>query len=180
MPSSRWSRRKDRDGADRGSDGGARAEKRAASDDDSVDLDDGADAWWTGRGETADDASGVKSHTGPRTADEIREAFKRKRKRPEPAAKPHGAFSEYYSADSLFTSVDEGDTDLFDPEDPYVVLGVPTSATWEQVTSAHRRLAKIHHPDRLLSADDEERVKSEQRMAEINIAYAELRKRRGI
>jgi DnaJ-domain-containing protein 1 len=143
-------------------------------------TDDDANAWWTGRGEPAETDAELDSHLGPKTADEIREAFKRKNRKPEPEAKPHGAFSEYYSADSLFTTVNDDSVDpgAFDPDDPYVVLGVPASASWEHIVSAHRRLAKLHHPDRLLDASPEDKELSANRMAEINLAYAELRKRR--
>ncbi len=145
-------------------------------------TDDEANAWWTGRSTPRDTDSELDSHRGPKTADEIREAFKRKRGRPEPEAKPHGAFAEYYSADSLFTNVDDDSVDAgaFDPDDPYVVLGVPASASWEQIVSSHRRLAKLHHPDRLLEASPEDKEASADRMAEINLAYAELRRRRGL
>ena len=44
--------------------------------------------------------------------------------------------------------------------------------------AAHRRLAKPHHPDRLLNATPEDRQRSEDRMRDINIAYAELKRRR--
>ncbi|HUW03255.1 MAG TPA: J domain-containing protein [Acidimicrobiales bacterium] len=143
-------------------------------------TDDDANAWWTGHGEPAGTDAGLDSQLGPKTADEIREAFKRKKRRPEPEAKPHGAFADYYSADSLFTTVnnDSVDPGAFDPDDPYVALGVPASASWEQIVSAHRRLAKLHHPDRLLDASAEDQELSANRMAEINLAYAELRKRR--
>lgn len=144
-------------------------------------TDDAANAWWTGRNDPKKETdTELDSHLGPKTADEIRESFKRKRGRPEPEAKPHGAFAEYYSADSLFTTVDDDSVSSgeFNPDDPYVVLGVPASANWDQIVSAHRRLAKLHHPDRLLDAAPDDREKSEERMAEINLAYAELRRRR--
>lgn len=34
------------------------------------------------------------------------------------------------------------------PPDPYIVLGLTCGATLDQVKSAHRKLAKCHHPDR--------------------------------
>lgn len=172
MSSKKWGRRRDRD---------APAPPPVDPADAEV-TDDVANAWWTGRGEPEATDSKVQSKLGPKTADEIRESFKRKGRRAEPEAKPHGAFAEYYSADSLFTHVDDDsiDSGVFDPDDPYVVLGVPKSASWEQIVSAHRRLAKLHHPDRLLDAPPDEKVSSADRMAEINLAYAELRRRRGV
>ena len=116
---------------------------------------------------------------GPRTAEEVREAFRKKRRSTEPE-RDKAVFDEYFSAESLFTTVGgEIDGEVFDRDDPYVVLGVAGSATWEQITLAHRRLAKLHHPDRLLHATAADREKSESRMREINVAYSELRRRRG-
>lgn len=153
--------------------------RRSSGDDDHVDLDDDVDSWWTGRG-AEEAASPQTSDLGPRTAEEVREAFKRKRRKPESAGKSGGAFSDYYSADSLFTTVtdESADGELFDPDDPYVVLGVPATSTWEQITAAHRRLARLHHPDRVQGAPDEEQRKSADRMSAVNLAYAELRRRR--
>lgn len=48
--------------------------------------------------------------------------------------------------------------------DWWKVLGVPRTATAEQITAAYRQLASQHHPDKGGSAD---------RMAEINLAYRE-------
>ena len=53
--------------------------------------------------------------------------------------------------------------------DPFAVLGVPPSASAEEVAAAYRRLAKRWHPDR--SPDRA----AEGRMAEINAAYDLLR-----
>jgi DnaJ domain len=50
--------------------------------------------------------------------------------------------------------------------DPYAVLGLPPTATPDQVAAAYRRLAKEWHPDR--GGGDE-------RMAQINAAYDVLR-----
>ena len=50
--------------------------------------------------------------------------------------------------------------------DPYEVLGVPRTATEEEVTKAYRKLAKKYHPD--LNPGDEEAAK---KMSEINAAY---------
>ncbi|MCC6618034.1 MAG: J domain-containing protein [Chloroflexi bacterium] len=53
--------------------------------------------------------------------------------------------------------------------DPYAVLGVPRNATPQQVTRAHRRLAKAHHPD--LNAGTDEAA---EHMRQINEAWAIL------
>lgn len=33
-------------------------------------------------------------------------------------------------------------------ETPHTILGIPLTATWEEVRKAHRRLVKQYHPDR--------------------------------
>jgi hypothetical protein len=53
--------------------------------------------------------------------------------------------------------------------DPHGVLGVPPTATPEEIAATYRRLAKEWHPDRGGGAD------AESRMAEINAAYDLLR-----
>ena len=51
--------------------------------------------------------------------------------------------------------------------DPWAVLGLPETATWDEVRAAHRRLAKVLHPDAGVEADH-------RRMAELNEALATL------
>ncbi len=53
--------------------------------------------------------------------------------------------------------------------DPYKVLGVPTTATDDEVKKAYRHLAKKYHPD----ANPGNRL-AEQRMKEINAAYDQI------
>ncbi|MEZ5141128.1 MAG: J domain-containing protein [Acidimicrobiales bacterium] len=55
------------------------------------------------------------------------------------------------------------------------VLDLRDDATPADVNHAYRRLAKQHHPDRYVEADDEIRRFHEERMAVINQAYATLR-----
>lgn len=66
-----------------------------------------------------------------------------------------------------------------DPDDPYSVLGVDSAASWETIVEAHRRLARHNHPDQLFGRTDDEVVAAEERIRDINVAYQELRVRRG-
>ena len=100
---------------------------------------------------------------------------KRRRATVEDSARQR-VFDEYYADESLFAALDE----LARPqEDPYVALGLDERASWDQITSAHRRLAKLHHPDRLSDPSSDARLRSEERIRKLNIAYTELRRRRG-
>ncbi len=57
-------------------------------------------------------------------------------------------------------------------EDPYEVLGVPPDATWAEVCSARRRLAKAWHPDCSGPGGDDD---GGRRMALVNRAFEEVR-----
>ena len=57
--------------------------------------------------------------------------------------------------------------------DPYKVLGIPSTATDDEVKQAYRRLAKRYHPD--ANPGDQN---AERRMQEINAAYDEIMNRR--
>lgn len=54
--------------------------------------------------------------------------------------------------------------------DPYEVLGIPRSATQQEVTDSFRKLAKKYHPD--LNPGDKN---AQSKMAEINVAYEEIK-----
>jgi DnaJ-domain-containing protein 1 len=129
----------------------------------SVQINGAEHAWWAERDELE---TGQVPHG-------------RKRRTPPPPPGPkRSAFEAYYSSESLFDW--SGDAvGVLDETDPYVVLGVPVSATWDEIISAHRRLAKLHHPDRLVDATDEQRESGNERIRELNIAYMELRRRKG-
>jgi DnaJ like chaperone protein len=55
-------------------------------------------------------------------------------------------------------------------------LGVPKSAGVEEISAAYRKLARTHHPDKVANLKPELREYSEQRMKEINAAYAEFKR----
>jgi DnaJ-domain-containing protein 1 len=137
-----------------------RKDESPEKDDDNVQIAD-EHAWWAAREEL--DSNKIPTGRTKKPAD------------PEPK---HSSFEDYYSAESLFDWTGAHD-DLFDDSDPYVVLGLPPTASWEEISAAHRRLAKLHHPDRLLDASDEQRLESNQRIRDLNIAYMELRRRKG-
>lgn len=63
--------------------------------------------------------------------------------------------------------------------DPYVVLGVPESASWDDIVAAHRALARAHHPDLVAQRPAADRAAADDRIRELNIAYQALRVRRG-
>jgi DnaJ-domain-containing protein 1 len=67
--------------------------------------------------------------------------------------------------------------DLTDPRtaEPLGVLGLAPGAGDAEVAAAYRRLAKAHHPDRWLTADESVRRQHAEEMLRVNAAYAALR-----
>ncbi|MEO7837481.1 MAG: DnaJ domain-containing protein [Acidimicrobiales bacterium] len=61
--------------------------------------------------------------------------------------------------------------------DPFVVLGVPPTASRKEITEAYRALAQIYHPDRHLEDSVRRRRRAERRMRELNEAYRVARTR---
>lgn len=59
------------------------------------------------------------------------------------------------------------------------VLGVPAGATKVEITAAYRRLARTYHPDKTAGFLPEFRDLAEQRMKDVNAAYARLRRGAG-
>jgi DnaJ-domain-containing protein 1 len=155
VPESRWDKLRRRKKDDE------RAPDKGGEDDD-VQLSGQEHAWWAAREE-------LDSNKAPSG---------RSKKKPIVEEPKRTTFEDYFSTESLFdwTGAQES---IFDETDPYVVLGLPPSATWEEISAAHRRLAKLHHPDRLMNAGDAERETSDRRIRELNIAYMELRRRKG-
>jgi DnaJ-domain-containing protein 1 len=109
--------------------------------------------------------------------------FKRLFKRTEPAD-PFAVFSETYG---IRIPHDDTPPPKAEPEEPqpvelglsraHQVLGVPLGATRQEVSQAYKKLAFMHHPDRVAGMGAGAREYSEERMKEINAAYSELRRR---
>lgn len=90
-------------------------------------------------------------------------------------------------ADGLGPEPDPADPDVDDtpvplPQghidglDPYALLGVTRAVSWEQITAAYRRRARAWHPD---GADPAEAERRQDLIRRLNVAYTELRVRRG-
>jgi hypothetical protein len=173
-----WSRK----GRDDGSEG---RPPGSPGEDDSVDLGADEHAWWARR-----EVSEVWVPRGEPSADH-----------PEPGDGGRDILADHLGEDWRttfgFTSVDgtpvvdqprpgestdeeaPAEPRPVDPSDPYEVLDVDPAASWEQIVDAHRRQARLHHPDRLVGRPDAEIAAAEDRIRHINAAYRELKVRRG-
>lgn len=65
------------------------------------------------------------------------------------------------------------------PGDPYALLGVEPTASWEEIVASYRRLVRWWHPDGLVDAEPDERARCDEMIRRLNVAYTELRLRRG-
>ena len=80
-----------------------------------------------------------------------------------------------YSGKSRSGSKDQFYEDSAEREwDPYRILGIPRSASIEEIKHAYRELAAKYHPDKLEHLGDEFKVLAEKRFKEIQQAYQEL------
>ena len=59
---------------------------------------------------------------------------------------------------------------------PYQALGVPPTASSDQIAAAYRIMAQLFHPDRYAEAPEPVRREAERRMKELNDAYAFARR----
>lgn len=64
--------------------------------------------------------------------------------------------------------------------DPYAILGIDSSASDDDLEQAYRRRISEYHPDRVANAAEEIRELAGQRAREINVAYEELKRQRGL
>jgi DnaJ-class molecular chaperone len=107
--------------------------------------------------------------------------FRRLFKRPEPAD-PFAAFAQTYGIRTPRDTPPKAEPDQpqpieLGPTRAHQLLGVPLGASRQGISQAYRKLALMHHPDRVAGMGSEARQYSEERMKEINAAYAELRRR---
>jgi len=109
--------------------------------------------------------------------------FKRLFNRTQPAD-PFAVFSQTYH---IRIPYDDTPPPKAEPEEPpplevgltrsHRILGVPLGASRKELSQAYKKLALMHHPDRVSGKGFEAREYSEERMKEINAAYSELRRR---
>jgi DnaJ-domain-containing protein 1 len=150
------------------------ADEPSGDDPETVDLDDADHAWWAQR--------------------PVEEVWRpRERPSPEESTAPRDVLAEHFGADwrtsfgfdppaPTVPEEDPGPTEAeppVDTSDAYAVLGVDAVATWEEIVDAHRRMARRHHPDRLVGRPEHEVAAGEDRIRAVNAAYAELKVRRG-
>lgn len=71
---------------------------------------------------------------------------------------------------------------MYDPADPYVVLGVDRSMSNEDIKRQYRKLVAEHHPDRLMArgVPEEFLVIANQKLADVNVAWGNISAERGL
>ena len=67
-----------------------------------------------------------------------------------------------------------------DSESAYAVLGIPPSATDDEVKSAYRRMAMKNHPDKVATLGPDVQKAAEEKFRQIQQAYETIKKQRGI
>ena len=65
-------------------------------------------------------------------------------------------------------------------ENAYKILGVDPAATDEEVKKAYREMAKKNHPDLVSNLGEEAHQAAEKKFQEINEAYEQIKKQRGM
>ena len=153
--------------------GEQRASEATASDTaESVRLDDDDHAWWA--------------------RSELNSAWKPREPKPKDSEHERDVLAEHFGEDWRTTFLYSGPSEeqreegrrreqqALDDQDPYKVLQVNEDASWDEIVAAHRRQARAHHPDRLVGQSAKETAESEERIRIVNLAYQELRVRRGM
>ena len=67
-----------------------------------------------------------------------------------------------------------------DTDSAYAVLGIPPSATDDEVKAAYRRMAMKNHPDKVATLGPEVQKAAEEKFRKIQEAYESIKKQRGI
>lgn len=98
------------------------------------------------------------------------------------SGEPEAPGPTYWTTDALFSDSRRAEeADLARRPDPATVsellgvLDLRDDADADALSSAYRRLAKVHHPDRFAMADEETQRLHAERMLAINRAYQHLR-----
>jgi DnaJ-domain-containing protein 1 len=64
-------------------------------------------------------------------------------------------------------------------KDPYEVLGVSRNASFEEIKKAYRGLANKYHPDKVSNLAPEFQEMANEKLKEINLAWAKIKKEKG-
>lgn len=67
-----------------------------------------------------------------------------------------------------------------DTQNAYRILGVPSTATDDEVKLAYREMAKRYHPDKVSHLGEEVKKAAEEKFQKVNDAYETIKKERGI
>lgn len=99
------------------------------------------------------------------------------------AEHPGSAFTEYFTAQSLFSDASSPtvDDDFGPPAavlTAYAELRLPPDSSWPEVAARHRALVKEFHPDRFGDHDAAARERAEAEIRRINNAYDTIRRHR--
>ena len=154
-----------------------RSSAAAGGSDESVDLGDSGNAWWSQgevttawhpkRRRTSDDAGAPQEEERDILAEHFGDDWRT-------------SFGFTPPTEEELAAEAAREQQALDDQDPYKVLEVEPTATWDEIVAAHRHQARVHHPDRLFGQSEEEKQEGEDRIRVINAAYQELRVRRGM
>jgi len=126
---------------------------------------------------------GGESAPGERTSDpdlreaedELEEFLRTGKERPRPQAQQGPRSYNQQRQDETRRPAPDVDADLLQA---YTVLGVTPSATWDEITTAHRNLLKKHHPDRHAGHEGNMK-KATAQSQKIGEAYQKIKKHLG-